>query len=118
MADPVTLFILVAAGERADLTRAMVGATHEALGASAVVVVREVSGELSDAEAMATERSERADAVVELSWVDSRHQQAALRMHVAQEERWVERSIGFLRSDADSERGRTLGFAIASVFPQ
>jgi hypothetical protein len=118
MADPVTLFILVAAGERSDLTRAMVGATHDALGASALVVVREVSGDLSDVEALATERGESADAVVELSWTDSRHQQASLRIHIAEERRWVERTIGFLRSDADSERGRTLGFAIASILPQ
>jgi hypothetical protein len=118
MADPVTLFILVAAGERADLTRAMAGATRDALGANAVVVVREVAGEPSDSEALATERSDSADAVVELSWADAHHQQASVRMHIAQDRRWVERSIGFLRQDADAERGRTLGFAIASILPQ
>ena len=117
MADPVTLFILVAAGERADLTRALVGATRDALGSNAVVVVREVSGEPSDPEALATERTENADAVAELSWTDARHQQAFVRMHIAQDQRWVERSIGFLRLDADAERGRTLGFAIASIVP-
>jgi hypothetical protein len=117
MADPVTLFILVAAGERADLTRALVGATRDALGSNAVVVLREVAGEPSDPEALTTERSENADAVAELSWTDARHQQAFVRMHIAQDKRWVERSIGFLRLDADAERGRTLGFAIASILP-
>jgi hypothetical protein len=117
MADPVTLFILVAAGERADLTRALVGATRDALGSNAVVVVREVPGEPSDPEALVTERNENADAVAELSWNDARHQQAFVRMHIAQDKRWVERSIGFLRLDADAERGRTLGFAIASILP-
>jgi hypothetical protein len=118
MADPVTLFILVAAGERADLTRAMAAATRDALGTNAVVVVREVPGEPSDSEALATESSDSANAVVELSWTDAHHQQASVRMHIAQDRRWVERSIGFLRQDADAERGRTLGFAIASILPQ
>jgi hypothetical protein len=117
MADPVTLFILVAAGERPDLTRAMAGATHDALGSSAVVVVREVP-EPNDTEALATERSENADAVVELSWTDARHEQASVKMHIARDRKWVERSIGFLRLDADAERGRTLGFTIASIVPQ
>jgi hypothetical protein len=118
MADPVTLFILVAAGERPDLTRAMVGATRDALGANAVVVVREATGEPNDPEALAIERSESADAVAELSWTDARHQQASVKMHTARDQRWVERSIGFLRLDADAERGRTLGFTIASILPQ
>jgi hypothetical protein len=118
MTDPVTLFILVTAGERADLTRAMAGATHDALGASAVVVVREVPGEPSDAEALDAERTEGADAVVELSWVDPHHQQASVKMHVARDRRWIERSVGFLRFDPDAERGRTLGFTIASILPQ
>jgi hypothetical protein len=117
MADPVTLFILVAAGERPDLTRAMASATHDALGSSSVVVVREVP-EPSDTEALATERSENADAVVELSWTDAHHEQASVKMHIARDRRWVERSIGFLRLDADAERGRTLGFTIASILPQ
>ncbi len=118
MTDPVTLFILVTAGERADLTRAMAGATHDALGANAVVVVREVPGEPSDAEALDAERTEGADAVVELSWVDPHHQQASVKMHVARDRRWIERSVGFLRFDPDAERGRTLGFTIASILPQ
>lgn len=118
MADPVTLFILVAAGERPDLTRAMAGATRDALGANAVVVVREVATEPSDPEALAIEHSENADAVAELSWTDARHQQASVKLHIAQDQRWVERSVGFLRLDADAERGRTLGFTIASILPQ
>jgi hypothetical protein len=118
MADPVTLFILVAAGERPDLTRAMAGATRDALGANAVVVVREVTGEPNEPEALAIEHNESADAVAELSWTDARHQQASVKMHIAQDQRWVERSIGFLRLDADAERGRTLGFTIASILPQ
>jgi hypothetical protein len=118
MADPVTLFILVAAGERAELTRAMANATQDALGPSGHVFVREVAGEPSDAQALATQSAENAGVVVELSWTDARHQQASLRLHFANDRRWVDRTIGFARSDADAERGRTLGFAIASILPQ
>jgi hypothetical protein len=118
MTVPVTILILVAAGERSDLTRAMTGATHDALGPNAIVAVRDVTGTPSDSEALAVEQHENVDAVVELTWVDVRHQQASVRMHVVHDRRWVERSIGFLPSDADSERGRTLGFAIASILPE
>jgi hypothetical protein len=55
--------------------------------------------------------------VVEVAWVDARHQRASLKLHFATSGRWVERFIGFASSDADTERGRTLGFAIASIVP-
>jgi hypothetical protein len=118
MAGPVILLILVAAGERSELTGAMAGATQDVLGARAHVVVREVPGEPSDVTALETEAKESATAVVEISWVDSRHQRANLKLHLAASGRWIERTIGFAPSDADTERGRTLGFAIASILPR
>lgn len=119
MADPVTLIVLVAAGDAGDATtRAMAKATREALGASAHVVVREAAGDPSDGEAIAAERVDAPDAVAELSWTDSHHRQASVRVHVARSARWFDRTIRFSPTDADTERGRTLGFAIASILPE
>jgi hypothetical protein len=119
MSAPVTLIVLVAAGSGSDpTTHTMAATTRDALGPSAHVVVRETRSEPIDAEALAVEQSDRASAVVELSWGDSRHKQANLRMHVARTGRWIDRSIAFRPSDADSERWRTIGFAIASILPE
>ncbi|HEV3191402.1 MAG TPA: hypothetical protein VGY54_12930, partial [Polyangiaceae bacterium] len=119
MPAPVTLIVLVAAGSGSNpTTRTMAATTRDALGSSARVVVRETRSEPSDVEALAVERSDHADAIVELSWGDPQGRQAKLRMHVARSGRWIDRSIGFRPSDADSERGRTIGFAIASILPE
>jgi hypothetical protein len=121
MADAATLIVLVAAGEAADATtRAMARATREALGPVAHVIVRETAGEPGDADVAAVEHSDNPDAVVELSWIgvrESRHRQASVRMHL-RTGRWVDRWITFRPTDADGERGRTVGFAIASILPE
>jgi hypothetical protein len=116
---PSILLIVIAAGEANDPTVRTVAATaQEALGTHARVLVRESAGAPSDADALAAERSEGADITVELSWTAARHQQALLRMHVVRTDRWVQRVIGFASSDIDAERGRTLGYAIASIAPE
>ncbi len=120
MADAATLIVLVAAAEATDpTTHAMARATRDALGPTARVIVRETPGDPGDADAIAAERAENADAVVELSWVASRegrHRQASVRVHL-RGGRWIDRWITFRPTDADAERGRTLGFAIASILP-
>jgi len=119
MADLLTLIVLVAAGEAADpAARAMAAATRDAMGNEARVVIREAASEPSDAEAIAAEASDEADVVVELRWGDARHRLAAIRMHIAPTGRWIDRQIEFRASDAEAERGRTLGFAVASIVPE
>ena len=118
MGGAVTLIVLVAAGAASDPTTvAMRGATHDALG-GALVEVRETRGLPDDETAVAIETSAHADAVVELGWADPHHRQANLRLHIASGGRWIERVIHFKPSDAQAERGRTLGFAVASMLPE
>jgi len=118
MGDAVTLIVLVAAGAARDPTTvAMTGATRDALG-GAIVEVRETRSPLDDDAALTVETSAHADAVVELGWADRRHRQATLRLHIAAGRRWIERVIRFTPSDAYAERGRTLGFAVASMLPE
>jgi hypothetical protein len=116
--DAVTLIVLVAAGAAGDPTTvAMTAATRDALG-GAPVEVRETRGPPDDEAALAMEASSHADAIVELRWADARHGQATLRLHIAAGGRWIERVIRFKPADAYAERGRTLGFEVASMLPE
>lgn len=119
MADPLTILLFVASGEGSDATtRAMARATHEALGPRATVEVRETPEELSDDEAVIAEQLAHADVVVDLTWSDPGHRNATVRVHLARSGRWIGRSIGFMPSDASTERGRTIGFAVVSMLPE
>jgi hypothetical protein len=119
MAGALTILLFVAVGEGTDpTTRAMVHATREALGAGAKVEVREAHGELTDDEAVIAEQLAGADAVVDLVWTDPAHRSAMLHVHIARTGRWIGRSIGFMASDASTERGRTIGFTVVSMLPE
>jgi hypothetical protein len=51
-----------------------------------------------------------------LGW-DSRDPRVAhLRCYVPEDHRWVSRDVSFAEQDPETERGRTLGFVIASIF--
>jgi len=116
VSDPITLILLVAAGEAASpQTRAMAKATRDALGGASVEILE--TRDPSDDKALALEQEAHASAIVELSWTGAAHRRATLRVHLMQSARWVERSFGFGANDAPSEQGRTLGFAVASIFP-
>jgi hypothetical protein len=119
MAGALTLIILVAVGDGSGGTaRSMLRATRGALGLLSHVELREVRDPASDAQAVAAEQRAHADAVVELTWVDPAHHAARVRVHLARTGRWVDRTIGFQASDVEAERGRTIGFAVASMFPE
>ncbi len=118
MADPLLVIVFVAAGGAADATtRAMERATHDALGLEAHVDVHETEIVPSDLDVLVAEQKAHAAAVVELTWAEQ-GRQARLRVHVARSGRWISRTIGFVPSDADAERGRTIGFAVASMLPE
>jgi hypothetical protein len=112
------LAVVVAAGEgQSPATMAMTAAATEALGAAAVVRLHEATP-LSDAQALRVEELEQARAVVQLGWGDSARLRARLRMHAARTDRWIDREIVFVPADTVAERGRTLGFTIASMLPE
>jgi hypothetical protein len=119
MPDALTILLFVAIGEGSEATtRAMVRATREALGPGAKVEVRESPTVPTEDEALIAEQLAGAGAVVELTWSDAAHRSAMLRVHVARSGRWIGRSIGFMPSDASTERGRTIGFAVVSMLPE
>jgi hypothetical protein len=112
------LAIVVAAGEaQSPVTTALLSAAVEATGPGAVVRIFEVTRP-TDAEALRIERERSARAVVQLSWLDASHLHAALRVHATVTNRWIDREIDFTATDPIAERGRTLGFTVASMLPE
>jgi hypothetical protein len=118
MANPLVLVVFVAAVDAHDpSTAAMMRAARDALGSSATVTLQELERVPSDDEALDRARSAHADAVAEIIWATPQHLKASIHVHVEGAARWSDREIGFAVSDAPAERGRTLGFALASMLP-
>jgi hypothetical protein len=118
MTPAVVLAILVTSGEAASpATAAMASAAAEVVGAEDSVRVVEVSV-LSDGEALRVEQGLATRVVVELAWSDAQHLRARLRLHAARTDRWIDRDFVFVAADTPSERGRALGFAMASMIPE
>ncbi len=119
MAPAFVVVILVAAGDAGDpATKTMTATAQEALGPDAIVLVREVDAMPSDDDAVRLETTLRAEAVVEVTWPGATHDHAHLRVHApAESSKWAERDLSFAARDLPGERGRTTGFAVASMLP-
>jgi hypothetical protein len=117
MTPAAVLAILVATGEaHAAPTAAMAAAAAEVVGTEGAVRVVETSA-LTDAESLRVERELGVRAVVALAWSDTDHLRARLRLHAARTDRWIDRELDFAAGDTPGERGRALGFAMASMLP-
>jgi hypothetical protein len=114
---PLVITLLVAAGQgdAAD-TGAMLQALVEALG-DVRAAAREVEGPLGDEAMLAAERDTASDVVAAVTWAGPAKLEARVRLHVRASDRWVERGLTFAASDDLRERGRTLGFTMASMLP-
>jgi hypothetical protein len=118
MTPAALLAILVATGEAgAAPTTAMAAAAGEVVGAAGAVRVVEASV-LTDAESLRVERELGVRAVVTLTWGDAARLHARLRLHAARTDRWIDRELDFSPGDGPAERGRALGFAMASMLPE
>jgi hypothetical protein len=115
MSATIVVGILVAVGEaHAPGTTALLAAAADALGPGASFVVEDTVTP-SDSDALTAEDRLHAAAVVELAWSNAAGPTAGIRIHVAHVDRWIERRITFLPGDTQAERGRTIGFAVASM---
>jgi hypothetical protein len=118
MASAAILAVVVAVGDgQGALATAMVNTAAEALSPVAKVELRELPVP-SDDEALRIEDDLGARAVVKLVWMDTAHEEVRIRLHVARTGHWTERHINFAPADTLTERGRALGFAIASMLPE
>lgn len=117
MSPAAVLAILVTVGQsQSPVVKAMFGAASDVVGAGAVRLVE--ARPLSDAEALRIETALATRAIVQFEWQDPAEQHAHLRLHAARTDRWIDRDIAFAAEDTAIERGRTLGFALASMLPE
>ena len=110
----VVVGVVVASGQ-ADSPRAnaMISALVESLGSQIPAPELREAATPSDASAIAIEDDLAAIAV---AWLSERSpDETIIRVHVARLDRWMERPFRFATSDLPNERGRALGFALASM---
>lgn len=107
----VTVIVVISSADPRDgSTEAMERALRSAVGDRAIVVVRAARDE--DAE----EPQAGAGAVVGVVTWSDHHRRATL--HFQSNGRATDRELRFDASDAPAERGRTIGFAVASMVPE
>jgi hypothetical protein len=108
--------IFVAAGEaKHPASLGAAGAARELLGADLEVEVRELDLVPNDERALSIGAALHAAGVVELTWDSPEHRQARIRFHLEPYAGFRERLILFQDRDDVAERGRTVGYAIASM---
>jgi hypothetical protein len=108
--------ILVAAGEtNHPATLGAASAARELLGAGLDVEVREMDVLPNDERALSIGTALHATGVVELTWDSPEHRQARIRFHLEPRAGFRDRVILFQDRDDIGERGRTVGYAIASM---
>jgi hypothetical protein len=118
MAASAVLVIVVAAGEASSAAASgMLAAAESALAAGTSARLVEVSYP-SDGAALRVEDEVGARASVALVWEDAARLRARVRLHVAQTDRWTDRLIKFSAADSAHERGRTLGLAVVTMWPE
>jgi len=117
MALSLVLVVLVSTSELgAPGTLALRRAAQEVLGNSSEVRVRGYETAPEDEELAAF--GDRADAVAEVTWQDSNHERALVHCYLGRSHRFISRELLFDRGDELAERGRMVGFAIASMLPK
>ncbi len=111
--------VLVAASTHlaADTERGLVEASESALGPGAVVVVRHEDGSPSDDGARAIATMMHADVVVVVSCGDAACDAVTLHVGGANDPVFHDRVFTFDVVDVVRERGRSLGFGLASMVP-
>ena len=117
MKPAIIVLLVVARGEMqapplADLTHA----AERALGTESRIVLHEEVAPLPDDDAVALAEQMRTTVVVELNWSADRTR-AHLHVHFVDRPGWLERDLVFAAEEPLTERGRTLGFEIATMVP-
>jgi hypothetical protein len=110
----VLLILLAARDAGTPTSDALVAALAEALGPASRVTVQGYPAPPSDETLAERARAGRATAVVRLVWDDPTQTRAALHVYLAKGDENHDQHVSFQPSDPAEERGRALGFVIAS----
>ena len=118
MIAALVVVVLVSAG---DVTSAQTGGVsrglEEALEPGSMVLVRAAPIDPDDADLRAIAAAAHADAVAAITWTEAEGRHAHVRVQRANASAAAERDLDFTSTDASVERGKTVGFAIASMLP-
>jgi len=118
MTGAAILAIVVATSEINDpATVIMIGAAGETLGPEVAIRLLGAS-QPEESDPLRIERETGAGAVVSLVWRDASRLRARIRLHVAASGHTTTRDLVFSEADTRVERGRTLGLAAASMWPE
>ena len=112
----LTVVVVLASGEPDGAAPAMEQALAAALPENARVLVRP-RGDASEGTWLARGKDESAALVGVVTWSE-KQRRVVVRFVRPEEGRWSDREIRFDAGDAASERGRTVGFALASMVPE
>ncbi len=113
----VSVLVVVATGDPGDgSTRAIEQALRKALDREATIIVRAAEKETSDDALAAIGAAEHATMLGVVSWSD-RQRGVTIRFVRLPDGRWTDREVRFDAADVPTERGRTVGFALASMMP-
>jgi len=113
MSVGLVILLLVPPGEiQAPLVSGIVSAASRSLGANSRVLVNAVAP-TSDDDAVALSERLHANAVVTLRWLEGGR--ISLHAHRSGQAGWTDRFFVFSEADALDERGRTIGFTLASM---
>jgi hypothetical protein len=117
MKPAVIVLLLVARGDmQQPAMAALTRAAETVLGPESRIVFHEQQKALGDEEAIALADQMRASMVVTVTW-SSDQSRAHAHVHFAERSGWLERDVSFSPNDPPTERGRTLGFEIATMVP-
>ncbi len=95
---------------------ALTRAAETVLGSESHIVFHEQTKTLNDEEAIALADQMRASIVVSVTWSGDQSR-AHVHVHFSERPGWLERDVSFSPTDPPAERGRTLGFEIATMVP-
>ena len=113
----VSVLVVVASGDPGDgSTRAIEQALRTALVRDATIVVRTAERDTSDESVASMGRTEHATLLGVVSWSD-RQRRVTIRFVKLPDGRWTDREVKFDAGDVPTERGRTVGFTLASMMP-
>lgn len=114
----VSVLVVIAAGDPGDgSTQAIAQSLRTALVRDATVVVRPSDAGASDGELAAMGAAAHATLLGVVSWSE-KQRRVVIRFVSLPAGRWTDREVRFDSADAPTERGRTVGFALASMMPE
>jgi hypothetical protein len=115
MTFALTLLVLLSPGDE-GMAASLAAAARETLGAGASLELRVVLPPPDDAAAGELAAQAGAGALALIAWSDAQH--ARVRVYSTARARWLERDLTFAAADPMEEKGRTIGFTVASMLPE